>query len=138
MRRYSRESGIALVTALLVLFLAAALVAGFSWLVMTDQKLGGINGNVKYAFYGSEAGMEKLTADLGTLFAANSAPSGAEINKLMGSERSQYPRHPVPQPDGTLRYQISFPPDNKGNPLAQNHTILWTYQGMVGLLAHLL
>lgn len=136
MRPKTRESGMALATAILVLFLSAALVAGFSWLVMTDQRLGGVNGNEQFAFYGSEAGMEKLTADLGTLFEANTSPSGAQINALAQAGT-------VPQiggiqylnPDGTLGYQISFPQDNAGNPLAQNHTILsGPYEGMVGLL----
>lgn len=136
MRKKMRESGIALVTAMIVLLLAAALVAGFSWLVLTDQKLGGVNGNEQYAFYGAEAGMEKLTADLGTLFEVNSAPSGAQVNNL--AQATSVPQIPGIQylnPNGTLGYQITFPQDNKGNHLAQNHTILsGPYQGMVGLL----
>lgn len=136
MREKTQESGIALITAMIVLLLAAALVAGFSWLVMTDQKLGGVNGNQQYAFYGAEAGMEKLTANLGTLFEVNSAPSGAEISKLaQAGNVPQITGIQYRNPDGTLGYQIAFPKDNKGNPLAQNHTILsGPYQGMVGLL----
>jgi hypothetical protein len=136
MRRKARESGMALATAILVLFLAAALVAGFSWLVLTDQKLGGVNGNEQFAFYGAEAGMEKLTADLGTLFEQNPAPSGAEVNAL--AQPAQVPQVSGIQyikPDGTLGYQIVFPTDPNGNPLAQNHTILsGPYERMVGLL----
>jgi hypothetical protein len=137
MRKKTQESGIALITAMIVLLLAAALAAGFSWLVMTDQKLGGVNGNQQYAFYGAEAGMEKLTANLGTLFEVNSAPSGAEISKLaLAGNVPQITGIQYRNPDGTLGYQIDFPKDNKGNPLAQNHTILsGPYQGMVGLLS---
>lgn len=136
MRKIHRESGVALATTLIVLLLAAALVAGFSWLVMTDQKLSGINAGKQSAFYGSEAGMEKLTADLGTLFAANSAPSAAQVNALVAAGRvPNIPGIQYANPDGSLGYQIAFPTDNNGNPLAQNHTILsGPYQGMVGLL----
>jgi hypothetical protein len=136
MRRKSRESGMALVTAILVLFLGAALVAGFSWLVLTDQKLGGVNGNEQFAFYGAEAGMEKLTADLGTLFQNDSAPSGAQVNALQqAADVPQISGIQYVQPGGTLGYQISFPQDGNGNPVAQNHTILsGPYAGMVGLL----
>jgi hypothetical protein len=136
MRRKTRESGIALATAVLVLFLSAALVAGFSWLVMTDQKLGGVNGNEQFAFYGAEAGMEKLTADLGTLFEANPSPSAAQINALdTAASVPQISGIQYVQPGGALGYQIAFPTDAAGNPAAQNHTILsGPYQGMVGQL----
>jgi hypothetical protein len=136
MRKKAQESGIALVTAMIVMLLVAALVAGFSWLVMTDQKLGGVNGNQQYSFYGSEAGLEKLTADLGTLFQVNSAPSGAEISKLtIPAMVPQIPGIQYLNPDGSQGYQITFPTDNNGDPLAQTHTILsGPYQGMVGLL----
>ena len=50
---------------MLVLLLVSAMVVGMSWMVMTDQRLGGNNGGRESAFYGAEAGMEKLTADLG-------------------------------------------------------------------------
>jgi hypothetical protein len=131
-----RERGMALITTMLVLILVAVLVAGFSWLIMTDEKLGGVNGNEQFAFYGGEAGMEKLTADLGTLFAQDSAPSGAEVNALAtAASVPQIPGIQYLNPDGTLGYSIVFPADGNGNPLAQNHTILsGPYQGMVGQL----
>jgi hypothetical protein len=65
------QSGIALISTLLVLLLVSALVVGMSWMVMTDQRLGANNQNRENAFYGAEAGMEKLTADIGNEFATN-------------------------------------------------------------------
>ena len=50
---------------MLVLMLVSAMAVGMSWMVMTDQRLGGNNGGREAAFYGAEAGMEKLTADVG-------------------------------------------------------------------------
>lgn len=65
------ESGVALISTLLVLLLVSALVVGMSYMVMTDQHLGANNLNRESAFYGAEAGMEKLTADIGNKFAQN-------------------------------------------------------------------
>jgi len=131
------ESGIALATTLIVLFLVVALVVGFSWMVLVDQKLGGVNGDQQYAFYGAEAGLEKLTSNLGFLFSTNPAPSTAQVNALdTAAMTPAVPGIQYVRPDGTLGYQIDFPIDPvTGNPLAQTHTILsGPYQGMTGLL----
>ena len=66
--RAKRENGVALITVLLILFLVSALTVGLTWMVMSDQRLGGNNQNREIAFYGAEAGMEKMTADLGNIF----------------------------------------------------------------------
>lgn len=130
------QSGIALATTLIVLFLVVALVVGFSWMVLMDQRLDGVNGSYQYTFYGAEAGLEKLTGDLGELFSVNSAPSGAQVNAIAVAANT-----PTVQgigylnPNGSLGYQITFPADGSGNPLATNHVIQsGTYQGMTGLL----
>jgi hypothetical protein len=130
------QSGIALATTLIVLFLVVALVVGFSWMVLMDQRLSGVNGAEQYAFYGAEAGLEKLTADLGTLFASNSSPSGAQVDALYAAANEptisgiQYLN-----PSGTQGYLITFPTDANGNPVATNAVIQsGTYQGMTGLL----
>ncbi len=130
------QSGIALATTLIVLFLVVALVAGFSWMVLMDQRLDGVNGSYQYTFYGAEAGLEKLTGDLGVLFSANSSPSGAQVNAIAVAANT-----PVIQginyvnPNGSLGYQITFPTNSSGNPLATDSVILsGTYQGMTGLM----
>src|SRR5713226_8443735 len=109
MRSY-RESGVALLTAMLMLLLMSSLLVGFILLLMTDVRLTGFDKDRSQAFYGAEAGMEKLTADLGTTFQANYAPSGAQINNLMNSP----PLIPGLQylgPNSSPGYQISFPLD---------------------------
>ncbi|MGC1106105.1 MAG: hypothetical protein WA876_06170 [Candidatus Acidiferrales bacterium] len=130
------QSGIALATTLIVMFLVVALVIGFSWMVLMDQRLGGVNGAEQYTFYGAEAGLEKLTGDLATLFASNSSPSGAQVNAIAVVANA-----PIIQgiqylnPNGSLGYQIAFPQDGSGNPLATDHLIQsGNYQGMTGLL----
>src|SRR5262249_31521163 len=134
--KLERQSGIALVTAMIILLLVLTLVLGFTWLTLTDQQLGGVNAGVKSAFYGAEAGMEKLTADLGNLFATNDAPSGAQVNAIMApANEPTIPFIAYLDPSGNPGYRIDFPPDQNGNPSSAIHTILsGPYQGMTGLL----
>ncbi|HEY6387695.1 MAG TPA: PilX N-terminal domain-containing pilus assembly protein, partial [Candidatus Acidoferrum sp.] len=77
-----RDSGIALLTTLLLMLLMSSLLVGFVLLISSGQKLSGYNNDYSKAFYAAEAGMEKLTADIGTLFDQNYSPSGAQINAL--------------------------------------------------------
>jgi Tfp pilus assembly protein PilX len=86
--RATREKGIALITVLMILLLISAVVVGMSWMVMTDQRLGGNNLNRDLAFYGAEAGMEKLTADIGNQFAIEGAITGADVTTLTGTPPS--------------------------------------------------
>src|SRR5271169_643637 len=66
-----RDSGIALLTTLLLMLLMSSLLVGFVLLISSGQKLSGYNNDYSKAFYSAEAGMEKLTADIGTLFDTN-------------------------------------------------------------------
>src|SRR3979411_1689552 len=75
-----KQSGIALITTLLLLLLMSAMVVGFMLLVTEGQRLSGMNNEQSRAFYGAESGMEKLTADLGSLFGTTYAPTGAQVN----------------------------------------------------------
>ena len=106
-----RESGIALITALLVLFLVSALIVGMSWMVMTDQRLGGNNATHETAFYGAEAGMEKMTADLGTLFNQYGSLSAANIQTIVG-EAPSLPGISYLNPQGQSTYSICYPDAN--------------------------
>jgi hypothetical protein len=81
------QSGVALITVMLVLILISAMVVGMSWMVMTDGRLGGNNGNREAAFYGAEAGMEKLTADLGNTFATKGSVATSDLTTIT----SNYP-----------------------------------------------
>lgn len=133
MKRHG-ESGIALITVMLILLLMSALLAGFAMMVMEDARMGGIDRDYRRSFYGAQAGMEQMTADLGTLFSANFAPTGAQINALTAVP-PVVPGILFRRPDGTSGYRIAFTPDAFGNPFAQNRTILsGPYQGFVGLV----
>lgn len=82
--RTKREDGVALITALLILFLVSAIVVGMSWMVMSDQRLSGNNQDRELAFYAAEAGMEKMTADMGNTFAINGSITAANLPGITG------------------------------------------------------
>jgi PilX N-terminal len=137
-----REKGMALITALLVLLLMSTMIVGLSWLVMSDQKLGGSNSDRQLAFYGAEAGMEQLTASLENLFDSNYAPTLAQIGAL---EANPGPPTDVPgvqylAPGSTANgsgYVISAAPSaaNASVPASSYSTIpTGSYAGLVGLM----
>jgi len=134
-KQMKRESGIALLTTILLLLLMSSLLVGFVLVVSTGQKLGGTNNDYSKAFYAAEAGMEKLTADLGTLFNKNYAPTGSQIAAIQTTPPSlsgiRYVKY-----DGSTGYTITTtnPTDASGNPVATVTTIKsGPYQGMTAL-----
>ena len=120
--RTKRENGIALITALLILFLVSAIVVGMSWMVVSDQRLSGNNQDRELAFYGAEAGMEKMTADMGNLFATQGSIVAANLPGITGT--------PPPIPGitytnalGVSTYQIGCPTFPCAAPTAFTATI---------------
>ena len=130
------EAGIALVTTMLLMLLMSSLIVGFLMLVTQGQKLSGINSDYSQAFYGAEAGMEKLTADLGTLFSKTYSPSAAQLAVIESAPPSLssiiYKKW-----DGSSGYSLDFPVDGLGKPVATVSTITSgtsPYQGMTALI----
>jgi hypothetical protein len=133
-----KQAGIALITTLLLLLLMSAMVVGFVLLVTEGQRLSGMNNDQSRAFYGAEAGMEKLTADLGALFSNTYAPTGPQVNALELIPPVLPATSPIQFVDsqGNNSYLIAFPPDARGNPLASFAQITSgssPYQGMTAL-----
>ena len=52
-----------------------------SWMVMSDQRLSGNNRTRETAFYGAEAGMESMTADMGNIFATQGSSARPRISR---------------------------------------------------------
>ena len=128
------ESGIALIGTLLILVLLAGLIVCMVVNVNSDQRLIGVDRDQNKAFYGALAGLEQLTADLGTLFNSNYAPSVTQINALTSNPPSISDISYL-SPGGGSGYQIEFPVDAQGKPLADTRTIpTGPYEGLVGLL----
>jgi hypothetical protein len=133
-----KQSGIALITTLLLLLLMSAMVVGFMLLVTEGQRLSGMDSDQMRAFYGAESGMEKLTADLGTLFGQTYAPSGNQVDALMNTPPSLPSSTGVSYVDsqGVKTYSITYPKDGSGNPLpafAQITSGSSAFQGMSAL-----
>lgn len=130
--RTSKQSGIALLTTVLLLLLMSSMLVGFVVLVNSSQKLNGANNDYGRAFYGAEAGMEKLTADLGTLFDANYSPSGAQVQALITTPPSLSGISYL-KGDGSNGYNLDYP-NSPGTPTATVATIKsGPYQGMTAL-----
>jgi hypothetical protein len=129
-----RDAGIALLTTLLLLLMMSSLMVGFILMVIGGARLAGLNDDYSKAYYASEAGMEKITADLGTLFDANYSPSGAQVNALTIAPPTIADVQYIDAKTGGPGYTITFPTDPNGNPLATNSIVnSGPYQGMVAL-----
>ena len=132
-RRSKDERGAALLSSLLVMLLMAGVTAGFTALVITDTRVRQLDSSRTQSFYAVHAGLEKLTADLGDLFAANVAPTATQVNAI-GDTPPGALGVTWGQPDGTDGYRVTFPTDAGGNPLATVMTVAQgPFQGLVGL-----
>ena len=140
MTRRTDERGVALVAALLVTMVISAMLAGFLVMVNADQAAGGIERDQTQAYAGAHAGVEKLTADLGQLFAGNFSPTGAQLAALTaGAMEPTLPHISFLRPDDSSGYRITFEDDNgDGNPdiADPNGTPIGAgpYQGLIGLI----
>jgi hypothetical protein len=129
------NSGMALLTTMLLLVLLSSLLAGFFVLVTTGQQLTGGAKQETRAFYGAEAGLEKMTADLGTLFDDTYAPSAGELNTITSNPPSNLGDLTFTAADGTSGYTITYPQDTFGKPIATHAQIKsGPYTGMTGLI----
>jgi len=133
-KRLRSDAGIALITTILLLLLMSTLLVGFSALLYTDIQLSGASNDQVRAFYGAEAGMEQMTANLGNLFSQNYSPSIGQINAISGAPPAlqgiQYLKG-----DGSSGYSITPQAlDANGNPAATISTIKsGAYQGMTAM-----
>jgi Tfp pilus assembly protein PilX len=141
-KRFRQNDGVALLTTLLLLFLMSSLLVGFAVLLLSNQQLAGANNDQVVAFYAAEAGMEKMTADLGNLFGQTYSPSIGQINGLETTpygppQSSLFTGESVTYTtaDGNPGYTIvPAAVDNNGNPAPTITTIKsGTYQGMTAM-----
>ena len=134
--RIEREKGVALITSLFVLLLISAIVVGMSWMVMTDQRLGGNNSSRELAFYGAEAGMEKMTTDVAQQFATSGSLTAANVATITATPPTGLTGVTYVNSAGASTYNLTYVPDGAGNPATSNATILppSPYAGMQGLI----
>jgi Tfp pilus assembly protein PilX len=83
MGKSQRDSrGFTLIAALLLTLLLSAVAVGLLYMVTNEQHMGGNDLENNLAFYGAEAGIENLTAQLSQLYQTSQAPTAAAIQAL--------------------------------------------------------
>lgn len=82
MMKRRTDSGVALITAILMMALMSALLVGATALVISEQKSRFQDRDRTQAFEAAHSGLEKLTNDLGDLFTKTYAPTSSQISSL--------------------------------------------------------
>jgi hypothetical protein len=83
--RRTAQRGIALITVLLLLTLLSAIAVALVYKVNHEQHLQGADSGNTVAYYGAEAGMEKMMADLSLLYTQKAAPTNCDIVALQAA-----------------------------------------------------
>ena len=71
-----------LIALILMMLLLSALAIGILYLVTNEQRMGGNDLEGNEAYYGAEAGLESLTAQLSQLYQSTQNPTAASITAL--------------------------------------------------------
>jgi Tfp pilus assembly protein PilX len=75
--------GFTLIAALLVMVLLSGVAVGLLFMVSSETRMSGNGLENDQAYYGAESGMEKLTADLSSLYTAYMVPTNTQIQALV-------------------------------------------------------
>jgi Tfp pilus assembly protein PilX len=111
-----RSKGFTLVAALLMLLLMSGIAVGLMYMVNSEAHIGGNDVNYNVAYYSAESGMEKLTADLATLYQSSQTPTPGNITNL-----TNFP--PTAMSNMNYTETITWTPDANGNPITNWNTI---------------
>src|SRR5215510_4445133 len=109
------QAGFALIGTLLFLVLLSALAVTLTYTVRTEKRIGGSDQEGNLAYYDAEAGMEKMTADLGSLYVKNQSPSAQQIIDL-GKDKPSLP-------DVGYKYELLVAKNADGSPVSHVQTI---------------
>src|SRR5438128_2521569 len=83
MGKSKRDSrGFTLIAALLLTILLSAVAVGLLYTVSNEARMGGNDLEGNLAYYGAEAGIENLTAQLSGLYQISQTPNAAAITAL--------------------------------------------------------
>lgn len=112
--------GFTLIAALLLLVLLSGIAIGVMFLVTNEGHMSGNEQEDNLAYYGAQSGIEKLTADLSSLYQTSMSPQNNQIQALTG----QYPDSSMV---GAMNYveaiKYDLGTDANGNPLNRTSTI---------------
>ena len=79
------QRGVALISVLILLSLMSAMAVALVYKVNHEQRLQAADSGNTVAYYGAEAGMEKMIADLSLLYTQEASPTNCDIAKLQQS-----------------------------------------------------
>lgn len=142
MRKHLRsdESGMALLTVLLVCMLASALMAGMFAAISSDQRSLGLDRDQSQSYSAAHAGLEKLTTQLAQLFVTDFSPNAAQI-AAASAVAPTISGFTFVAPGGGSGYAVSYTPDpctcpNAGNPMPSTSNDITTgpFAGFKGLI----
>ena len=123
------SKGFALASAMLIVLLLAGISAGTMYLVNTEVRLVVTDMEGAQAFYGAEAGMEKMMADLSLLYSAILALTVSDIEGLAATDLQPVIAN-ISYPEYTFEI-----PNNSGVPIVETRTI--TSGPNEGLIAYI-
>ena len=110
------SSGVALIVTLLTLTILSLMAVGFFFLVTGEQRNTSSGSGNNTAFYGAEAGIENMSAQLEQLFSYTAAPTPAQINALSAQPPSipgiTFPAESTQYPNGG--YYIGYQTNGNG------------------------
>src|SRR5438874_3991511 len=139
-RRGGGNRGVALIAVLLLLMVASAVAVALMYTVNTEQHLQSNDQGNGLAYYGAEAGMEKMMSDLGDLYTAQPSPTLAQLQGVACAPNTSCANAPDPfSLNGTTfsDYEIIVPLAPNGvDPNYQPRTI--SAGANAGLLATIL
>jgi hypothetical protein len=129
-----REHGFALVTSLLLLVLISGLAIAVMYLATTQKQISGSDAETSVAYYGAEAGMEKMMVDVANLYQQKQSPAITDLSSLTSLQPS-IPGITFSDPNVVNAYNVTAPNDGKGYPISYSSTIASSNQQVGGLEA---
>jgi len=136
----SGESGVVLLTTLLILMMISALMVGFYAAVNSDVRATAIDRDQTQAYAAAHAGLEKLTSDLAQLFTADFSPSKDDI-LAFNEFPPTIPGFEYRAPGGAAGsgYAVAFSKtDVNGNPAPENtagsNITAGAFKGLKGII----
>jgi hypothetical protein len=136
-RHAGDEQGVALITAMLAVLLAGALMAGMFAALVSDQRSHAVDRDQSQAYAAAHAGLEKLTTSLAQLFVTDFSPSAEQIDAIDDVPPAiQGFSYTAPGGNEGSGYAVSFTSDADGNPAAIPNADITSgpFSGFKGLL----
>ena len=109
--------GFTLIAALLLTILLSGVAVGLLYLVNNEQRMGGNDLEGNLAYYGAQAGIENLTAEISQLYQTSQTPNAAAIQALAAP--ANYPNNITGSNITNMNYveSVTWPSvDASGNP----------------------